>query len=299
MLIVFLFLSLLLVVPATSKEQSEHLYGLVEETQEIRQRGLRQTRTLHFYALGDVPYLDRDWESLPSQIDALSSYADFAMHVGDLKKRSTRCRERDYTSFAAIMQKSLVPVFNTIGDNDVVECANSLDAYALWQSTFGNFDSKWIKPFTVSRQDGRPENFAFEHNYVFVIGLHVVHASFKEDPILYSVVEDSLAWLVGHEEAIRNSKAVVIFGHTYPVHPKYLPVKEALISLVTSLPDTPFLYIQGEKHNFLADNPIAQANNFLRVIVDKGGIADPLEVLVDPEADVPFKLKRRALLMES
>ena len=76
-------------------------------------------------------------------------------------------------------------------------------------------------------------------------------------------------------------------------------MRKASISFVVRNPEKPFLYIQGEKQLFLADNPIPGVDNFLRVLVDKGGIADPLEVLVHPDTEVPFKLKRRAYLSES
>lgn len=282
---------------------NDHLFELVKDdsSQDFAQhRTLRQTkRSLHFYALGDVPYLPREWRALPSQIGALNPYADFAMHVGDLKKRSTTCVENSYTYFRNIMSESLVPVLITIGDNDVVECADSNAAYEIWKSTFQNFEDRWSKPFDVFRQEERPENFALEHNNVFVIGLHIIHASFEEDPWLHNVVNDTVAWLQAHEENVKQAKAVVMFAHTFPSHPKYHAVRHAIVSLVDSSPDTPMIYIQGEKHHFVADNPIEHADNFLRVVVDKGGIADPLEVLVDPEAEVPFKLKRRSLLSSS
>jgi len=309
----FLFLFAYIAVAVNANEHSNHLYTLVlEQSQDIitsttnnnnsrnLQVGPAQQRALHFYALGDVPYLDREWDSLPQQMKSLSPEADFVMHVGDLKRRSSSCTERHYTDFAHIMQQSLVPVLNTIGDNDVVECGDSFEAYALWKSTFEGFDDKWTKPFVVTRQEARPENFSFSHNNVFVISLHVIHASFQEDPMLYSVVEDTLAWLLAHQDQMSQAKAVVMFGHTFPVHPKYAAIKTALMEIVTvHLPNTPFLYIQGEKHKFVVDNPIPEADNLLRVIVDKGGIADPLEVVVDTDSEIPFKLKRRALLSDS
>ena len=132
-----------------------------------------------------------------------------------------------------------------------------------------------------------------------MIGLHVVHTKFDSAPLMYSVVEDSAAWWLAQEKRMKSSKAVVIFGHTFNNQPKYHALRKAIISFVVSNPQKPFLYIQGEKHIFLADNPIPGVDNFLRVVVDKGGIADPLEVIVDPDAEAPFKLKRRAYLSES
>lgn len=267
---------------AAGWEHTDRLYELVPESQgELVHRKLRNTkRSLHFYALGDVPYLPREWRALPSQIRSLSPYADFAMHVGDLKKRSTVCVENSYTTFRNIMSESLVPVFNTIGDNDVVECADSKASYEIWKSTFQNFDDRWSKPFHVHRQEGRPENFILEHNNVFVIGLHIIHASFEDDPWLHSVVNDTVAWLHMHQENVVKAKAVVMFGHTFPFHPKYHTVRKAIVSLAESSPDTPMIYIQGEKHHFLADNPIGHLDNFLRVIVDKGGIVSMLHFMV-------------------
>jgi hypothetical protein len=295
----FLFFSVVLIVPWKSHGKNKLMYDIADERIDFGRRGLSESETLHFYALGDVPYTAPEWKALPLQVEALSPSADFVMHVGDLKVRSMSCRERHYTDFASIMHKSPVPVFNTIGDNDVVECANISHAYSLWHATFNDFDSHWNKPYSVSRQTGRKENFAFEHNNVFVIGLHVVHTIFDNAPMMYSVVEDSAAWWLAQERRMKRAKAVVIFAHTFNNQPKYHALRKALISFVVRNPEKPFLYIQGEKHLFVADNPIPGVDNFLRVVVDKGGIADPLEVLVDPDAEVPFKLKRRAYLSES
>jgi hypothetical protein len=276
-----------------SDAQSKRLYELVPETEDLVKS--RRLGGIHLYALGDVPYLPRDWEALPAQLDALEPQADFVMHLGDLKKRSITCVEGDYRRFAQMMERSLIPVFNTIGDNCVIECSDSEEAYALWTKYLGNLDEKWTKSFEVARQSSRSELFAFELHGIFVIGIHVVQASFQENPMLYDVLDDSLAWLQVHKEAFEQAKAVVIFAHTYPSQPKFSPVRKELESIVKSLPDTPFIFLQGNFHHFQVDNPIPEADNFLRVVVDKGGIADPLAVTVDPESEIPFKLKRRAL----
>ena len=294
-----LLVSYVFIIPVACKEHNHHLYELVEPTVDINRRKLSRSGVLHFYALGDVPYIEPEVEALPLQMAGLSSNADFVMHVGDLKTRSQPCRKQYYNTFATIMERSLVPVFNTIGDNDVIDCEDVQNAYSLWHSTFKDFDNKWIKPFQVRRQLGRMENFAFEHNGVFVIGLHVLHTNFTQAPMMYDVVNDTLAWWMSHESSMTKASAVVVFGHTYPEQPRFHKVKDALTRTVATLHDTPFLYIQGEKHSFVVDNPIPDADNFLRVIVDKGGIADPLEVLVDSRAEAPFKLRRRAYLSES
>lgn len=302
-------LSLLLVLcPPSSSYQ--RLYELIDETDDSSsssndERDHRSLETsdsssmqerLYFNVMGDVPYLPREWENLPNQIKGMNVGADFTVHVGDLKKRDFDCKLTDYTDFSEIMKKSSSPVFLLPGDNDWYECNDKMEALSMWISEFEHFaQNHWGIPSFEDSHTHQEYNWAFSYKDVFVIGLHVIHASFTEEPMLYQIVEDATNFFNSHAAQMARAKAVVIFGHTMPVHSKYKSLKEAIEIKVESMSNKPFLYIQGETHSFIADQPWDHAKNFLRIVVDKGGIADPLEVAVDPGGDVPFKIKRRAL----
>ena len=261
-----------------------------------QQRNLRSSGQLHFYVMGDAPYLDKELERFPLQVAALENRADFTVHVGDMKQRNLECPSGSYEQVASILKDSPSPTFIVPGDNDWYECADSEAAYDVWQDTLGLLDEHWTKKaYDVRHQPGRPEHFAFTFNDVHVIGLHVVHASFVTQPMLFNISDDTTAWFRNELPHIAAAKAVVIFAHTFPSHPKYNPFYKALENAVLTMPSTPFVYLQGEHHNFQVDNPFPWAGNFVRVIVDKGGRADPLEVVCDADAGTPFKFKRRPL----
>jgi predicted phosphodiesterase len=248
-----------------------------------------------FYVMGDMPYSSRDKLRLPIQMKALESRAEFVVHLGDMKDRDPDlCTADVYEDASDMLQESTAPVFVVPGDNDWLECKNKTDGFAKWSNTFARFEEKWSVSLQARYQETRPENFAFVHNGVHFIGLHVLYASFQEEPELYTVVQDDVDWLSSEVFAMQdpNVGAIVIFGHEFPNHIKYLPLYELLEMTVKSI-DKPFLYIQGDLHVFTVGNPFPDADNFLLVSVDEGRIADPMEVSVDVGSPTPFKIKRR------
>ena len=305
-LILFSVMLLHSLKPAVALDDDEPHYHLVEiipsdanmpvPEQEEPGRRLSTQGHVHFYVMGDTPYLVREIERFPYQLAALESRADFMVHVGDMKKRRMDCLESEYQVIASMLREAPCPTFIVPGDNDWFECADSQGAYSIWQESLGLLDEHWTrKSFEVRHQPERPENFAFTHNNVHVIGLHIVHASFNVEPMLYQIGEDALRWFRNELVHMAEAKAVVIFAHAYPFHPKYNDFLRALQDTVQLMYNKPFLYVQGEHHNFQVDNPIEFSSNFVRVVVDKGGIADPLEVVCDTNSEIPFKLKRRPL----
>ena len=83
-----------------------------------------------------------------------------------------------------------------------------------------------------------------------------------------------------------------MFGLDFPHHGSFLPFYELLKQVVGTI-DKPFKYIQGDLHEFTFSNPFPLLNNFQLVSVDMGRLQDPMEVSVDSNSKVPFKLKRR------
>ena len=206
------------------------------------------------------------------------------------------CIDDAYQEVSGMLQESLTPVFTVPGDNDWFECNNRSAAYDLWGKHFHRFNQLWQAPWAVRHQDSRPENFAFVHNGVHVLGFHILNASFKEEPKLYDIVQDDVDWLTSELSIMQGPDvgAVVMFGHTFPYHGRFLPFYALLEQTAKSL-DKPIIFIQGDLHRFTVSNPFSSVDNFLLVSVDKGGNADPMEVVVDVGSAVPFKLKRRPL----
>jgi hypothetical protein len=284
---------------------SKVLYEMIHSDQEMytpqqKVRGLshQNGHRLHFYVMGDAPYLKKERIRFPLQVASLDERPDFLVHVGDMKIRSLDCPEEDYRDMRDMLRAHSRPSFIVLGDNDWFECGDRMGAYNLWHANLGKMESHWpSSEFSVFRQRNRTENFAFVNNHILVMGLHVVHASFQVEPLLYDIVDDSVAFLRSYADWIKSDdiEAVVIFAHAFPHHPKFESFLSLLTEVVTSASDTSFIYLHGDDHIFKVDNPFPSLDNFLQVAVDKGGIADPLEVVVDTSSSHPFKIKRRPL----
>ena len=70
-----------------------------------------------FYAIGDVPYTQRETTELITQIEELEDDAEFLIHVGDIRnaRNKTECTIQQYYEVADILNKSHAPVFIVLG----------------------------------------------------------------------------------------------------------------------------------------------------------------------------------------
>eukprot|EP00542_Grammatophora_oceanica_P017361 CAMPEP_0194026834 /NCGR_PEP_ID=MMETSP0009_2-20130614/1095_1 /TAXON_ID=210454 /ORGANISM="Grammatophora oceanica, Strain CCMP 410" /LENGTH=325 /DNA_ID=CAMNT_0038665701 /DNA_START=8 /DNA_END=985 /DNA_ORIENTATION=- len=285
---------------AAIHDVKSNLYELVDTQEDMHRVLASSDQALHFYVMGDVPYLPRERLLLPQQLAGMEARASFAVHVGDIKKRSTTCQQGHYTLVGDMFDELAIPTLAVPGDNDWFECEDKKGAYNLWNEFFGHNTRGLHHVTNVQHQATRPENFAFEINDILVMGLHVVHASAANSQSAANMLDDiselAVEWIQQQMGSLENTRAVVMFAHAIPFHPKFLPVWDELKRIVQDNPDVPFLYLQGDLHKFQADTPMENMDNFLRVVVDKGGNADPMEVIVDPASQgAPFKLRRRPL----
>jgi hypothetical protein len=72
---------------------------------------------IRFYAIGDVPYTERETRELKTQIDELEDDAEFLIHVGDIRtaRNKSQCTIQEYYEVADILNKSHAPVFIILG----------------------------------------------------------------------------------------------------------------------------------------------------------------------------------------
>lgn len=70
-----------------------------------------------FYAIGDVPYTNRESNELKVQIEELQKDAEFLIHVGDIRsaRDGSACVIEEYHAVADILNKSHAPVFIVLG----------------------------------------------------------------------------------------------------------------------------------------------------------------------------------------
>ncbi len=85
--------------------------------------------------------------------------------------------------------------------------------------------------------------------------------------------EASAQWFLKHwEEYGSEARAIVIFAHSSAARQVYRGIKKLVRNTAI-----PVLYILGNGHTF---EMRSSQNDFLRVMVDRGGIAPPLKVSV-------------------
>ena len=252
-----------------------------------------QRSSVVFCAMGDVPYSPEEDLLLPKQIAALPQDADFVVHVGDIKAGAPPCDEAVYRKVAGILGRSAHPVFIIPGDNEWNDCVDPDpdQAWKYWSTHFMRFERRWKHDLRLFRQVEREENFSFVRNGVLFIGLNIVGGR----------IHDSAEWRQRHAECLgwvrRNLKArgddvssLVIFGHAKPVasHDDFFgPFVEDARQF-----GKPILYLHGDGHRWIQDRPFA-AKNIVRIQVDQGGIAPPVQVTVTNDATLPFVFDRR------
>jgi hypothetical protein len=213
--------------------------------------------------------------------------------------RTPLCKEEPYQKVASILKTSPIPTFIIPGDNCYYDCSNWRQGFQYWTRELLYLEQNWaITKFNVRRQAVRPENFSITIQRVLFIGIHTLWTHNIKDPIHWTKLQtDNINWTRNQMIGFAHSglvDAVVILSQAYTrpeLYPEYFdyPSNEA-----ASLPDMPFLFLQGDEHRFLQDTPF-RAKNILRTVVDRGGLADPLLVTVDTTLMNPFVMTRRPL----
>ena len=248
-----------------------------------------------FAAMGDVPYSAREQQKLRADIRALNSdpNIDFVIHLGDIKTGATPCHREAYDVVATILGESQHPLFIIPGDNEWNDCpgGDAAKAWELWSSHFFDFDQRWPLPFTVKRQTGRGENFAFVYKGVLFVGVNLVGKPVHDPEEWRRRHAQNLAWtrraMQQHGDAVSQ---VIIFGHASPIR-HHVDFFDGLVEEAAKLAK-PVLYLHGDGHYWLRDYPFA-AQNIERVQVDQGAIAPPVIVTVTSDPRQPFVFDRR------
>jgi hypothetical protein len=259
---------------------------------EDKPQAKRQAETLvTFYAMGDVPYAPKEDAILPKQIVELPKDAEFVIHVGDIKSGATACDEAVYIKVHGMLSKSTAPVFIIPGDNEWNDCANPDQAWKYWDKYFMRFDRRWQHGLPVFRQLEHEENFSFVKGNVLFLGLNIVGGRVHDAAEWKQRHADNLDWVRRNLRKYGGDvSSLVIFGHAKP-NPTHNDFFEPFSKIATKF-EKPILYLQGDGHRWIHDRPFA-AKNILRLQVDQGGIAPPLQVRVTNDPANPFQFDRR------
>lgn len=254
--------------------------------------------TVSFYVMGDGPYGSKGRDMFPSQLKRLEHRPEFMIHLGDVHERQKDCNLAHYDTAADMMLENIpVPTFVLPGDTDWYECNDKVASWNKWSERFLNFHENFPQSssFDVRHQEERLENFSFVHKRVLFLGLHILYATIDDRDEWNKLVHDDTVWMKEQFESFgKDVGAVVILCHAY-AHPRRHGEFYNELLLQAETLDKPILYLHGDTHNFVVDRRFP-SSNILRVVIDTTRESDPMEVTVNPDSAVPFKLKRRPII---
>ena len=250
----------------------------------------KPSNTIVFSVMGDVPRNEEEKTILQEQIIKHNKYssAQFVIHVGDIKSGKSACDEDNYMLVANYLKKFKVPVFIVPGDNEWNDCADPSMAWDFWIKHFNEFERNWNFPIEVKRQNDYPVNFAFEINDVIFIGVNLVGGRIH-DQIEWDTMQQNAVQWINNQLNTNSINGAVIFAQA-TLDEKHLLFTEQFIGIISDF-GNPVLFIHGDGHRWLYNNSYL-VPKMIRVQVDKGGIADPLEVTVKSDSLVNFKFDR-------
>ncbi|MBC8402557.1 MAG: hypothetical protein H8E14_13800 [Candidatus Marinimicrobia bacterium] len=243
-----------------------------------------------FSVMGDVPRSETEKIILQEQIRQHNqqSPAQFVFHVGDIKSGSSPCDEDNYALVADYLKQLTVPVFIIPGDNEWNDCQDPDQAWNYWEQYFMAFDQNWDVPFMVQRQNGYPVNIAFVHNDILFIALNLVGGRIHDQAEWDAMQQHAVDW-IGQQLQRKRLLATVVLAQANPDE-KHKLFMDQFLRLVENF-SRPVLFIHGDGHLWIHDDPWL-VPNLVRVQVDKGGIADPLQVTIVGNKTKTFKFER-------
>ncbi len=189
---------------------------------------------------------------------------------------------------ADYLKKFRVPVFIIPGDNEWNDCENPAQAWDYWNQYFLAFDQNWKVPFKVQRQQNYPVNISFVKDNILFIALNLVGGRIHDQTEWDQMQINAAEW-IDDQTTINNVDAVIISAQA-SLDEKHVLFIEQFTKSINDF-GKPVLFIHGDGHIWLYDESYL-VPNMIRVQVDKGGIADPLEVTVKSDSLVNFKFNR-------
>jgi hypothetical protein len=245
--------------------------------------------TATFFAIGDVPYDELQATQLAVQIQNIPSYADFVVHVGDLRNASedVPCGLDEFERVSSILRLSKVPVFVALGDNDWNDCPNHEEGLQYWKKEFLFFESRyWNHTFNISRLEGHDATFSFRHKRTLFIGLNLVGGKVLDWDEWRLRLRSQYNWTADlireyRDDLWPSTGRVVIVGHADPTsdHDEYFNPLEAFVR--DELGDTlPILYLHGDKHKWKYQPGYLDQSYLLRIMVAGGSSEPPLKLTV-------------------
>lgn len=245
---------------------------------------------LVFSVMGDTPRSDEEKIILQEQISMHNklSQSQFLFHLGDIKSGESPCTENNYELVADYLKQLTVPVFIIPGDNEWNDCEYPDQAWGYWNKYFMAFDQNWKMTFDVHRQKNYSVNSAFIQKNVLFIALNLVGGRIHNQ-IEWDMMQNNAAEWIKKNIQKKGISAAVFLIQANP-DTKHKLFMDQFIPLIENFM-RPVLLIHGDGHHWLYDEAW-QVPNLIRVQVDKGGIADPLQVTVSGNTMKKFQFER-------
>lgn len=245
-----------------------------------------------FSVTGDIPYTSGDVSLLEEHVadHNLFSPSDFFVHVGDIKSGASACVESAYKQLAAMLKKLALPTFIIPGDNEWNDCVNFDEAWSFWEDHMMAFEQNFCGvPPALEKQEVRPENFAFTHKGVLVIGINIV-GGLVHDPSEWAIrLQQNGDWVNQHfVEHAADVRAAVVFGHAGPNESRTI-FFDQFVSESTAF-GKPVIYIHGDGHVWRDDRPFPEEPKIRRIQIQRNN--PPLHVTVTLDPKNTFALER-------
>ena len=284
----------------------------------------QSAKPLTVAVIGDVPYGVPQEATFHELIEAINDdpKVRLAAHVGDIKSGSTTCTDERFASVADAFDAFEDPLVYTPGDNEWTDCHRTnngsynplerLDAIrALFFADPGAALGR--RPMAVETQPTLPENVRWQESRVVFATLHVVGSNnglapwtgqtaptAEQEDEVEARVAAALAWIDAAFDRAQSagSLGVVLAMQADTWDPAPTSAQQAIVDRIaarTAAFAGEVLLLQGDSHEYAADNPLG-LDNFTRIVVH--GETLPFEYLrltIDPRDDALFSWERVAV----
>ena len=282
----------------------------------------RSAKPITLAVIGDVPYGIAQEASFGDLIDEVNDdpKVRVVMHVGDIKSGSTACSDERFAAVRDAFDEFEDPVVYTPGDNEWTDCHRANNgAYdplerldAVRSTFFARPGSTMGRRMRVEYQTSLVENVRWIESRVAFATLHVIGSNNGlapytglgyQSPTAEQVAEvearvaAAISWVDATFDAAEASelRGVVLAMQADTWEPVPSSGQQAIVERIatrTAAFDGQVLLLQGDSHEFVADNPLGLPN-FTRIVVH--GESLPFEYLrlaVDPRDPQLFSWER-------
>jgi hypothetical protein len=292
------------------------------------EHGDRSNARVTLAVIGDAPYgadqVDpQTFEGLLADIGA-DPQVRTVVHLGDIKNGSTPCDDAYFDQIADAFAGSRDPVIYTPGDNEWTDCHrptnggyDPYDRLAALRSTFFAEPDQALgrRPMAIESQSGDfVENARWVDARVVFTTVHVVGSNnglaawstpletpenaARRELEVAARIDAAVEWIdAAFDEAEATGAPGVVVAmqadtfQTQPMLSGFSEVIDHLEARAAAFAGE-VLLLQGDSHRYLVDQPLPDAPNLTRIVVEGETVGEWLRLTIDPRADDLFTWER-------